>query len=39
MPPTLIEHGIEKIEAAMPAGEVAGERYPTGHMAPLDSER
>ncbi|WP_067659369.1 aldo/keto reductase [Nocardia harenae] len=30
---------LAAVEAAMPAGEVAGDRYPAEHMAALDSER
>jgi hypothetical protein len=35
----LSDRQLAQIEAAMPADDVAGERYPTGHMAALDSER
>ena len=35
----LTDEQLAKIEAAMPADEVAGDRYPTAHMAALDSER
>ena len=35
----LADEQLEKIEAAMPADQVAGDRYPTEHMAALDSER
>lgn len=35
----LAEDQLQKIEAAMPADLVAGDRYPTAHMAALDSER
>jgi aryl-alcohol dehydrogenase-like predicted oxidoreductase len=35
----LTDQQLGKVEAAMPADEVAGERYPTEHMAALDSER
>ena len=35
----LTDQQLDKIEAAMPADEVAGDRYPTAHMAALDSER
>ena len=35
----LTDQQLEKIETAMPVGGVAGERYPTEHMAALDSER
>ncbi len=30
---------LARIEAAVPADQVAGDRYPTAHMAALDSER
>ena len=36
---TLTADQLAQIEAAMPAGEVAGDRYPAEHMAALDSER
>jgi aryl-alcohol dehydrogenase-like predicted oxidoreductase len=35
----LSDRQLAHIEAAMPADDVAGERYPSGHMAALDSER
>lgn len=35
----LTEDQLARIEAAVPADQVAGERYPTAHMAALDSER
>ncbi|MET8824722.1 aldo/keto reductase [Streptomyces sp. NPDC004610] len=36
---TLDEADLAAIERAVPAGAAAGERYPTGQMAHLDSER
>ena len=30
---------LARIEAAVPAAQVAGDRYPEAHMAALDSER
>ncbi|MDZ4270590.1 MAG: aldo/keto reductase [Mycobacterium sp.] len=36
---TLTDDQLARIEAAIPADEVAGERYPAAHMAALDSER
>lgn len=36
---TLTEEQLARIEDAVPAGEVAGDRYPAAHMAALDSER
>jgi aryl-alcohol dehydrogenase-like predicted oxidoreductase len=30
---------LERIEAAVPVDQVAGDRYPAAHMAALDSER
>ncbi|MBM0274330.1 aldo/keto reductase [Micromonospora tarensis] len=35
----LNEHHLAAIEAAVPAGSAAGNRYPSQHMAKLDSER
>ena len=35
----LTEDQLARIEAAVPADRVAGERYPAAHMAALDSER
>lgn len=35
----LSEDQLARIEAAVPADRVAGERYPAAHMAALDSER
>lgn len=35
----LTDQQLKEIEVAMPADEVAGDRYPTAHMAALDSER
>jgi aryl-alcohol dehydrogenase-like predicted oxidoreductase len=35
----LSQDNLAAIEAAVPAGAAAGERYPTQHMANLDSER
>ncbi|MDV3126433.1 aldo/keto reductase [Mycobacterium sp. 21AC1] len=35
----LNDEQLARIEAAVPAGQVAGDRYPTAHMAALDSER
>ena len=35
----LTDQQLENIAGAMPADEVAGDRYPTEHMAALDSER
>ncbi|WP_123028557.1 aldo/keto reductase [Mycolicibacterium stellerae] len=35
----LTDRQLAAIEAAIPADQVAGERYPTAHMAALDSER
>src|SRR4029078_3892641 len=35
----LTDEQLAAIEAAIPADKVAGERYPTEHMAALDSER
>ena len=34
----LTEGQLERIEAAMPADQFAGDRYPAEHMAALDSE-
>jgi aryl-alcohol dehydrogenase-like predicted oxidoreductase len=36
---TLSESDLAAIEQAVPAGQAAGDRYPTAHMALLDSER
>lgn len=36
---SLDDDQLVRIEAAMPAGQVAGARYPAAHMAALDSER
>lgn len=36
---TLTRDQLARIEAAMPAGEIAGDRYPAAHMEVLDSER
>jgi len=36
---TLSAQDLARIEAAIPAGSAAGDRYPTQHMANLDSER
>jgi aryl-alcohol dehydrogenase-like predicted oxidoreductase len=36
---TLTDDQLDQIEAAVPADQVAGDRYPTAHMALLDSER
>jgi aryl-alcohol dehydrogenase-like predicted oxidoreductase len=36
---TLTEAQLAGIEAAIPVGQVAGDRYPAEHMAALDSER
>lgn len=36
---TLTDDQRDRIEAAIPAGQVAGTRYPAQHMAALDSER
>jgi aryl-alcohol dehydrogenase-like predicted oxidoreductase len=36
---TLTEEQLARIEEAVPAGEVAGDRYPAAHIAALDSER
>ncbi|MGH3966573.1 MAG: aldo/keto reductase, partial [Mycobacterium sp.] len=35
----LADDQLARIEAAVPAEQVAGERYPAAHMAALDSER
>jgi aryl-alcohol dehydrogenase-like predicted oxidoreductase len=35
----LTDDQLAAIEAAMPAGQIAGTRYPAEHMAALDSER
>jgi hypothetical protein len=35
----LSEAQLDRIEAALPGAEVAGDRYPAAHMAVLDSER
>jgi aryl-alcohol dehydrogenase-like predicted oxidoreductase len=36
---TLTDGQLAQIEAAVPADEVVGDRYPSAHMAALDSER
>ncbi len=36
---TLTDEQLARIEEAVPAGEVVGDRYPAAHMAALDSER
>jgi aryl-alcohol dehydrogenase-like predicted oxidoreductase len=36
---TLTEGQLAQLESAVPAAEVAGDRYPAEHMAALDSER
>ena len=36
---TLADDQLARIEAAMPAEQVAGDRHPAAHMAALDSER
>ncbi|CAN5673622.1 hypothetical protein BH11ACT6_BH11ACT6_40390 [soil metagenome] len=36
---TLSAQQLASIEAALPAGQVVGDRYPAAHMAALDSER
>lgn len=36
---TLTETQLAQLESAVPAAEVAGDRYPAEHMAALDSER
>jgi len=39
VPISLTTDGLADIDRAVPRGSVAGERYPAGQMAALDSER